>query len=76
MKEILKNILLILVATLCFYIVLHDLYIILILPWFGSGSAGWTWFGFITFITSFYMILQIISYFVNYCDLTKNKKRF
>ena len=76
MKEILKNMLLILVATLCFYIVLHDLYIILILPWFESSSAGWTWFGFITFITSFYMILKIISYFVNYCDLAKNKKRF
>lgn len=74
MKFNFKNLFLIFIGASCSFIIIHDLYIILISPWFGSSNAGWTWFGFITFLLALYAVIKIISYFINYEEIEKKKK--
>lgn len=64
MKRKHKNILLLIILIICTIVVSHDLYIIVIQPWITHKTAGWTWFGFITFIIAAISGLSIISYFI------------
>lgn len=53
------------ILIICLIVVLHDLYVIFIQPWITGISAGWTWFGFITFILAFFTGGAIIDYFID-----------
>lgn len=64
MKRKYKNMILLIILILCICIVIYDFYIISIQPWITHESAGWTWFGFITFIIAAASGLSIISYFI------------
>lgn len=64
MKKKHKNMLLLILLLLCISVVFRDFYVIAIQPWITHKSAGWTWFGFITFIAAFKSSLNITSYFV------------
>lgn len=66
------NIILALVFLICCYLVIHDLYIILIKPIITSYLTGWTWLGLITFIIALVFAIFIFDYFVDYYN--KNKK--
>lgn len=41
-------------------LVLHDIYFIVIKPWFTTEIFGWTYFGFITFICAFIIMLTTL----------------
>lgn len=51
------------VFIFCAYIVLHDLYMLTIYSWITGKMAGWTWYGFITFILACMTISVIWDYF-------------
>lgn len=57
-----KNVVLLTTLLLCAILVIHDLYIIVIQPWINGKMAGWTWFGFGTFILAFVIGGAIIDY--------------
>lgn len=58
-----KNVALLIALLLCAILVIHDIYIIIIQPWINGKMAGWTWFGFGTFILAFVIGGTIIDYF-------------
>lgn len=64
MKRKYKNILLLIILIICTIVASHDLYIIVIQPWITHKTAGWTWFGFITFIIALASGLSIVDYFI------------
>lgn len=57
-----KNVVLLTTLLLCAILVIHDLYIIVIQPCINGKMAGWTWFGFGTFILVFVIGGAIIDY--------------
>lgn len=59
-----KNIALLGVLLLCAYIVAHDLFMLTIYSWITGKYIGWTWFGFLTFLTAFAVGGEIVDYFV------------
>ena len=58
-----KNVALLIALLLCAILVIHDVYIIIIQPWINGKMAGWTWFGFGTFILAVAIGGAIIEYF-------------
>lgn len=59
-----KNMILLIILILCICFVIHDFYMIAIKPWITHETAGWTYFGFITFIIAAASGLLIIDYFI------------
>lgn len=60
-----KNVILLMLLLICTALVIHDLYFILIQPIINGQSAGWTYFGFITFILAIFLGGNIIDYFID-----------
>lgn len=48
------------------YVVLHDLYYIIIKPWFTGEMYGWTFIGIITFIISLFVMISAIESFIEW----------
>lgn len=63
------NIALLIILIVSTIIILHDLYVLLIMPWFNSKVLGWTWCGLLTFIISLCFVIEIIDYFA--CEINK-----
>lgn len=59
------NIGLLIVLLFCIGLVAHDIYMIAIQPWINGKMAGWTWFGFGTFILAIFVGGTIIEYFID-----------
>lgn len=59
-----ENIILLVILIGCVSVVLHDLYVITILPWFNGDVLGWTWFGLFTFIIALIFAINIFDYFL------------
>ncbi len=60
-----KNIALLIVLLMCAYIVGHDLFMLTIYSWITGRMAGWTWFGFLTFLLAFAIGGEIVEYFID-----------
>ncbi len=58
-----KNVALLIALVVCAVLIIHDIYLIAIQPWINGKMAGWTWFGFGTFILAFVVGGAIIDYF-------------
>ncbi len=59
-----KNIALLIVLLMCAYIVGHDLFMLTIYSWITGRMAGWTWFGFLTFLLAFAIGGEILEYII------------
>lgn len=57
------NIALLIILIVSTIIILHDLYVLLIMPWINSNVLGWTWWGLLTFIISLCFVIEITDYF-------------
>lgn len=44
------------ILIICASIIIHDLFMLSVYPLITGKTAGWTWFGFITFMTSILII--------------------
>ncbi len=65
-----ENIVLLIILTVCTIIVLHDLYVLIVMPWINSNVLGWTWWGLLTFIIALVFAMNIIEYFID--EINKN----
>lgn len=57
-----KNIVMLIILLICVYVVGHDLFMLTIYSCVNNVSCGWTWFGFLTFLLSFFVGGEIIEY--------------
>ena len=60
-----KNIALLLILLVCAGLVIHDVYMLTIYSWITGRMAGWTWFGFLTFLLAFAIGGEIVEYFID-----------
>ncbi len=51
-----NNVIKLIVMLICLVIVLRDMYMVSISQFFTGELVSWTWFGFLTFITSFFTL--------------------
>ena len=59
-----KNIALLLILLVCAGLVIHDVYMLTIYSWITGRMAGWTWFGFLTFLLAFAIGGEILEYII------------
>ena len=59
-----KNIALLLILLVCAGLVIHDVYMLTIYSWITGRIAGWTWFGFLTFLLAFAIGGEILEYII------------
>ena len=59
-----KNVLLAVILLMCIGLILHDLFMLTVYPLVTDKYVGWTWFGFLTFLTAFAVGGEIVDYFV------------
>ncbi len=64
-----NNIALLIILIVSTIIVLHDLYVIVIMPWVNNILLSWTWCGLFTFMISLYFVIEITDYFA--CEIKK-----
>lgn len=71
-----KNVLKLAIFVICVGIILYDLYMILIYPLVSGVLTTWTMFGFISFIVSIYICIDIYSQIKNVSNtgIVKHKK--
>lgn len=51
-----NNVIKLLIMLICLVIVVHDMYMVSISQFFTGHMVGWTWYGFLTFLTSFFTL--------------------
>ena len=51
-----NNVIKLIVMLICLVIVVRDMYMVSISQFFTGELVGWTWFGFLTFLTSFFTL--------------------
>lgn len=59
-----NNIALLLILLVCALVVIHDVYMLTIYSWITGRMAGWTWFGFATFLLAFWIGGEILEYII------------
>lgn len=62
----LKNLAVLVIATIAAYVILHDVYMLSIYSWINKITVSWTWFGLLTWIISIAVLSLCYDYIDNY----------